>query len=692
MSRLILSIRPRSALLALALVLVSGAAAFGDVVVAALLQRPAEARGVVVAPDRFLRPWDPVTVFFPDARGRAGPADEPRGVRLTPGHPGAWSWLDARTLQFRPAEAWAPLGSVAVRVDDHTTELETLMTPPRDVDPADGATDLPPTDTVRLTFDSALSTADLARMLSFELRALPGAAAGEESARVIDHGDFVVKAIQRDGPRDQATYAVTLRHPVPPGTRVTVRLGLGRSAGAESVSRTTFTTAAPFRVESLGCPGGLRPVAPGGTRYAPDAPVTCEGDHAVIVRFDAEPAGLGPVEVRNLVRFEPAVEKLRAEVRGRTLWINADFEPERAYRVSLHPIPLADTDGRPLEMTGESSVSMWFTPRPAYLSWLRGAGVVERHGPQRLPMSGRGHGRADLRVARVDPLDRDFWPFPQDPLEVDEGQRPPGPGEEPDRWVAPSPIPSHEIARHLKSLGSPGVSALVDLPLGADGRSATFGLDLAPHLTRLGGPGAAGHYLVGLRPLEGAATRAWVRVQVTDLVLTTAEEAVATRFVITSLRSGRPVEGARVRVEGEVRFAGEVTWRTLFEARTDDAGAVSWAAPGREPEKQVTVRRVVVDKDGDVLVLDPARPPDAFAQGRWREGGDWLQWMFGDLDERRPAPTLAAHLANCAPPTSKLRMATVPDAIQQLKRPRNGSPVNRLRQRLRISVVLPVLR
>ena len=59
----------------------------------------------MVVPDRFLRAWDPVTVFFDRDPGppAGGPEDDAeRFVRLAPAHPGAFTWLDARTLQFRP--------------------------------------------------------------------------------------------------------------------------------------------------------------------------------------------------------------------------------------------------------------------------------------------------------------------------------------------------------------------------------------------------------------------------------------------------------------------------------------------------------------------------------------------------------------------------------------------------------------
>lgn len=636
----------RNTTLILAAVVLTGAVAvaLGQAgVLPALLQRPAEARGVVVVPDRFLRPWDPVTIFFPGTEGTPGPADDPAPLaRVSPAHPGAWRWLDAKTLQFRPAEPWPPLSTVTVKADGRTTALQTMMTPPRVIEPRPDAQDLPPVQQVRLTFDTALDPADLARMLTLELRTLPGR--DGTAPTVLDQGDFTVKPVQRNAPHDPAVYAVTLRRPVPAGTRATLRLGLARGAAEDAVFRSTFTTRAPFRVESLGCVGETRPVAPGGTLYADDAPMRCADERAVVVRFNAEPRALGPVEARNLVRFAPAVDDLEVSLRGRALVLSGTFEPERAYRVRVQPTGLTDEAGRPLEMGGPSAVSLFFAARPAYLRWLDGAGVVERFGPQRLPLQGRGLGRADLRVHRVAPLDRGLWPFPPRPVEVDESQRPPGPGEEPGAWEAASPVPTNELLARLRALGTPGVSTLVDLPLGSDGRAATFGLDLAPHLTRLGGEGEPGHYLVGLRTLEGEPTRAWLRLQVTDLVLTTLEEADAVRFVVTSMRTGKPVSDARVRLEGEVRVAAETHWETLLRGETDAAGAFRWKAPGAVADRAVTPRRLVVQKGDDVLVLDVTRPPEQFVNGRWRSGGDWLTWAFADLKARRPAPTLNGHI------------------------------------------------
>ena len=108
----------------------------------------ATTRSTVVVPDQFLRRWDPVTVFFDDRQvDKPGPADVPdRYARLSPAHPGAWQWLDRRTLQFRPAEPWPALQRFTVRADGRETPLATLMTPPRRTVPRDGADGLEPVD------------------------------------------------------------------------------------------------------------------------------------------------------------------------------------------------------------------------------------------------------------------------------------------------------------------------------------------------------------------------------------------------------------------------------------------------------------------------------------------------------------------------------------------------------------------
>ncbi len=68
--------------------------------------------GAIVVPERFLRRWDPITVFFDQDTGPAtgGAEDHPeKFFTLAPAQPGAATWINARTLQFKPAEPWPPL-------------------------------------------------------------------------------------------------------------------------------------------------------------------------------------------------------------------------------------------------------------------------------------------------------------------------------------------------------------------------------------------------------------------------------------------------------------------------------------------------------------------------------------------------------------------------------------------------------
>src|ERR1041385_5439774 len=91
------------------------------------LKRPA---GAVVIPDKFLRRWDPITIFFDRDTGPAagGPEDAPQSVvGLTPPQPGAYTWIDARTLQFRPAEPWPALTAFEIRAGDRSARLVTLL-------------------------------------------------------------------------------------------------------------------------------------------------------------------------------------------------------------------------------------------------------------------------------------------------------------------------------------------------------------------------------------------------------------------------------------------------------------------------------------------------------------------------------------------------------------------------------------
>jgi uncharacterized protein YfaS (alpha-2-macroglobulin family) len=643
---------------------VAGKPARADHAPAAAAGSPRQPRraGTVVVPDHFLRRWDPVTIFFDHDSGPAkgGPEDDPgRWVKVTPRHPGAFRWLDARTLQFTPAEPWPPLTRFSWTAGSVTAPLDTLMSPPTSMLPAAGAEGLDPVRTITLVFPEPLDVQALRRMLTIELRPLPGTAADAAPAGTVGAGgatrlltaqDFQIKTQERGARSDPAAYVITLARPVPLGTRTVLhfRLSLAEEV-AESALDLSFQTAERFRVTALGCPGAEAPIASSGSRYSREQALHCQHEaRQVSVEFSATlPGAMSPIAARNLMRFEPAVPGLSFETSGRRLIARGDFGRDTLYRVWLAPAAgIADAKGRPLEVRGQSEVFLAFPQLSGFLRWTASQGIVERFGPRQLPIEGRGFERVDLRIYPVDSLDRSFWPFPDAPVALDESTRPPGPGEEPEPWqAADKGVNAANLQRYLRALGSPPVSELVALPLRRAGATARFGLDLAPHLARLAGRDAPGTYVVGLRRLDSK-RRYYMRLQVTDLALTAIEEPRAVVFVVTSLATAAPVPGASVRVEGSVDHGDRTRFETLFEGTTDAAGRVTWQAPGNQDHPRPTsVQRIVAQLGKDVLVLDPSHPPDAYGDGQWRPRREnWLGWTLQNLDSRVPSPEILCHL------------------------------------------------
>lgn len=610
---------------------------------AALAERAPVAPAQII-PDKFLRRWDPVTLFFANPVGPAqgGAERQPqRFVTLSPAHPGAYTWLDAKTLQFRPAEPWPALSRFTFSQGGQRRGLVTLMEAPLRSVPADGEAGLDPVDRITLTFAEPLDATALRRMLRIGLRPLPGIDEGQ--TRWLDEKDFSVKVVERSQRQDPASYVLNLRQPIPTGQRVILRLRLAEDdASGETFKDIAFSTAEPFRMTAAGCAGMRLPLAPEGVRYARDQVLTCNEDQRQVrVEFSAPPRGLGTIPARNLLRFTPAVEGLSFRNEGSALVAEGRFQANTLYRLDIRPIALSDLRGRPLAAKASSELYLHFPAKPRYLDWQVGHGIVERYGPQQVPLAGRGFGRVDLRVYSVDPLNRSFWPFPEKAVAVDEQAAPPAPGEEPAGHAdAGSHIDAAALARHLRTLGSPPVSTLVKLPLGVSGGAARFGLDLAPHFARLAGAQQPGTYLVGIRRIDESTQRHWVRVQVTDLSLSTVDEEDGVKFAVTSLASGVPVAGAEISVEGVVKGK----WAILLRAATGADGTYRWQAPGMG-KHGASVRRIVVRQGRDVLVLDPTRAPDRYGDNTWREAGDtWLQWTQEPLSGRAEPPVRLCHV------------------------------------------------
>ena len=618
----------------------------------AQLDRLQRADGAQVVPDRFLRRWDPITVLFPADTGPAqgGPEDAPDHlVALSPVKPGAWQWLGPRTLQFRPTEPWEPLQRVAITVGKVTTKLVPLLPVPLQTAPSEqpnGSADL---DTIALTFDQPADERALARLLTIELR--PQAGAGPDNAatggasplpQVLTAQDFDIRPVERRARTDRQTYLIVLHRPIPDGRVATLRLRLSDEPGLDDPTfQLRLRSAAPFILTDQYCGENYSHTLQDGVTICSPDQDSAPRQRRITLQFSETPETLDIVHARGALRITPDLDDLSVSVGSdRELHIDGRFKADAVYRVSIAPGALHDSRGRPL--TAAVAARFSFAPGTPSLAWDAFQGVVERLGPQMVPLRGHGYDRADLRIVPVDPLGRDFWPFPRTGLATSDDRAPPLPGREPPRYVEAGPISGDAMAERIQALGSPAVSELVDLPIRRGGVNAKFGIDIAKLLARIAGPAQPGTYLLGLRPVDGG-TRQWARVQVTDLSLTTVEEADHVRFVVTSLASTQPVAGAEVRLDGERDGA----FVTLAQGVTGADGSWTFAAPlPRDKDAtQTPVRRIVVIKATDTLVLEPQRGPQQYANENWsRPAAAWVGWLSAPVTDRREKPRLLCHV------------------------------------------------
>lgn len=608
------------------------------------------ADGARVVPDRFLRAWDPVTVFFDADTGPAGggPEDRPeRFVTMTPKAAGEWRWIGARALQFRPAEPWKALQRVEVKTKDARAKLVALLPAPETTSPSDGADPVTDLDQIALTFAEPVDIAALARLISVELRKAPGVS--PEGAQALGARDFDVRPLERAKRDDKQTYVVRFRSTIPDGRVAVLRLKLSDEPGLDDpIFELRARTAAPFTVSDADCgrgwSGSKRDDVLQCASFGADSDANADDDkpsyqaapkRRLTLSFSATPEKIDILRAREALRITPAVDDLSVEADGSRLKLTARFLSDRVYEIALAEGALADQRKRPLAESYAQKFSFG-SDKPS-IAWDAGSGIVERLGPQFLPLRGRGYDRADVRVHAIDPLSRDFWPFPGDGVETEDAASPPLPGKEPRAWKDAANAEADAIAARIKALGSPAVSTLVDLPIRRGGVDAKFGLDMKAQFAKVAGADQPGAYLVGLRATDGAKRR-WLRVQVTDLSLAAVEELNGVRFVVTSLSNAAPVDGAQLRLEGlkDDKFV------MLAQGQTDAKGEFSWKLDKRD---EADIKRIVVTKGLDTLVLSPDEAPSQYARENWTKPEEsWLSWTTSPDEERKPLVKNLCHV------------------------------------------------
>lgn len=584
-------------------------------------------------PDYFLREYDPVTMFFSEDRGpdSGGPADDASALMsVSPSQPGEYRWLDARTLQFLPADPWPALKRFTFKGPGLSKTLSTLMAPPSSISPSPGSANLGSFTDMSLSFSQPMDVDSLREMISLEVRSLPGL--GSQEVVVLGKRDFSLKEIERSDRKSPSQYRLILAKPIGDGKSITLRLKLSLDESIPgSLTSYVFSTRTDFRLTSFGSGSAAYPVSSTGSSYPKDQAINCgTGQSALFLEFSESLDRGIPIEaLKRMIKFEPAVRNLRFEFSGSKLFLYFDRDTETAYRLSVGHERIKSASGRELSPFSDSGFYFYYKALSPFVSWKAGQGILERYGAQSFPMQGRGIEKVDLRIYAIKPDSLDFWPFPSGEVAVSESERPPMPGEEPSYGT--------ELRKQIRLLGSPEFSEVVSLPSSEQGPAASFGIDLAPYLKRMKRDGKSGAYLVGYRLLGNQTERHYVRVQVTDLCLTTVEEERALVFAVTSLDTGKPVPGAEIRLEGLDGHSPVA----LVSGRTDKDGRFRYEHRAGLRDQ---VQRVAVSTQDDYLCLDPNQAPPYFHNNHWfGSGSAWLSWLSMDARAEAEKPRRRAY-------------------------------------------------
>ncbi|MBI1868600.1 MAG: Ig-like domain-containing protein, partial [Methylocystis sp.] len=407
------------------------------------------ADGARVVPEKFLRSWDPITIFFEADSGpkAGGPEDAPQKfATLSPEPAGEWRWVGARALQFRPAEPWKPLQRVTVKMPSVATRLVALLPTPSSTAPADGADPVADLDQIVLTFPEPVDVTALARLASIELRPAPGIS--PQGGQTLTAADYDVRPLERAERSAAQTYVVRLREAIRDGRVAILRLKLADEPGLDDETfELRVRTATPFAVTEASCGRGwngdklddvLRCASSGSLASSEGeeegaAPTYQPANRRrLTLTFSAAPEQLDILGAREALRISPPVDDLSVEIDRQRLKIFGKFLSDRVYELSIAPGALKDVRKRPMA-TRFTQRFAFDRDKPA-LAFDAASGIVERFGPQLLPLRGRDYDHADIRIHAIDPLSRDFWPFPDSGVETEDAAAPPLPGNEPKHW------------------------------------------------------------------------------------------------------------------------------------------------------------------------------------------------------------------------------------------------------------------
>jgi hypothetical protein len=201
---------------------------------------------------------------------------------------------------------------VQITAGNRSASLVPLLPAPVQTAPQDQPEGIANLDTISLTFQDPVDPADLARLLTIELRPLPGI--DSTGSQTLTRADFDIKPLERASRADRQTYLVMLHQPLPDQRLVILHLRLSDAAGLDDpLFELRLRTATPFTVSSLDCGDGYRSTTA-------DQLITCNPEddagtapqrRSVALDFSAPPQTLDIMQARNAFRISPPVDDFK---------------------------------------------------------------------------------------------------------------------------------------------------------------------------------------------------------------------------------------------------------------------------------------------------------------------------------------------------------------------------------------------
>ena len=611
-------------------------------------------QGLSILPEKFLREYDPITIFFEKSATTGAPRSEDnpqKYIQTNFKFAGEFRWIDNKTLQFRPASEWPALIEFYWVVNGIKKNFFTFMKQPVEIDPANNSRNLQPVKDISLSFKSKIEINSLIKMLTIKIIELPGIESQENQSEILTPENYTIKAVERSGSDEPWKYIISLKKNIPAGFKTYISLKLCLDDAVEGNLITyNFSTYETFQLKAAGC--GFKPrlkILKSGVLYPREQPVIEANNDFVSLAFTAVPKNITLSDIKKLIRFIPAVEDMTFSVDNNYIYIRGKFEKEKLYKASIFPAEIIDVNNRKLDLTAGSEFYFYFRQAEKYIKWKQSEGILERYGYQDIPITGRGEEQIDLRIYRINPLSQIFWPFPNKPLRIDEGTPAPAPGQEPSSAEKPGrqnqirkaadseeeetenssesdESVSSDYEKHFKLLGSPSISKIIKLPLAGKARSAEFGLPIKEYLKEISGENAPGAYLIGIRRLNSETRRTYMRIQVTDLCLSAVEEKNEIKFIVTSIKTAQPVENAKVIIQGIPYKQKNNEWKDVITGITDKNGIYIYK---HKREIETNLKRILITKDDDMLTVNPFNPQPYYVNEHWygNTGECWPGWL-----------------------------------------------------------------